>query len=44
VERIRRNPEGPGIILFGAMRRGSIFVASVPLHAAQIARALVPEG
>jgi alcohol dehydrogenase len=43
VERIRRHPEGPGIILFGAMRRRSIFGASVPLYAAQIARALVPE-
>jgi alcohol dehydrogenase len=31
VERVRRHPEGPSIILFGAMRRGSIFGASVPL-------------
>jgi hypothetical protein len=43
VERIRRHPEGPGIILFGALRRRSVFGASVPLYAAQIARALVPE-
>ena len=43
VERIRRHPEGPSIILFGAVRRDSVFGASVPLYAAQIARALVPE-
>ena len=43
LDRVRRHPEGPRIIIVGAVRRRSRFSASVPLYAGQIARALLPE-
>lgn len=43
LERLRDHPDGPKIILLGAIQPQSLFSASVPLYAAQIARALIPE-
>jgi alcohol dehydrogenase len=43
LEHLRRHPDGPGILLLGSMRSQSLFGASVPLYAAQVARALIPE-
>jgi alcohol dehydrogenase len=43
LKQLRRHPDGPGIILLGAVRSDSIFSPSVPLYAAQMARALIPE-
>lgn len=43
LEHLRRHPDGPGILLLGALRPDSMFSASVPLYAIQVARALIPE-
>lgn len=43
LDRVRRDPDGPRIVLLGAVRRTSRFSASVPLYAGLIARALDPD-
>ena len=43
VEHIKNHPEGPRVVILGAVHPRSRFSASVPLYAGLIARALVPE-
>jgi alcohol dehydrogenase len=40
LERVRRHPEGPSIIIVGAVRPDCLFSGSMPLYAGLVARAL----
>jgi alcohol dehydrogenase len=42
VARVQDHPDGPGVVIVGAVSARSPFGASVPLYAALIARALLP--
>lgn len=43
VERVRHHPDGPRVLVQGAVDQRSLFSASVPLYVGLIARALMPE-
>lgn len=43
LDRVRRDPDGPRIIIVGATEPEGPFSPSVPFYASQLARALVPE-
>jgi alcohol dehydrogenase len=42
VDRVREHPDGPSVVIVGAVSARSLFGASVPLYAAMIAQALLP--